>query len=367
MNNSDDKAERASSDAEAILVSLAGDDLTRIDLAGANLAGVDLSRKNLSGANLRGADLTNARLGHATLTKACLAGANLRGATLRSADLSEVNLQGADVSGADLRESNLKWTDLDGANLSGADLRDARVEETDLATCNLGGIQPAALEAFVRDFGPFFPDWFLHGEGGEFYVFGGGGIFQQQEVAEGETSVTVFGRWDRPIDWWTEFMMMLDDDGVWEQTLKYEDGRWHMEDPTYPYSESDARYLALETLWPDWRYPRLPGGEAKQATLAELETLWPDWRYPRDEGWTVETPSGPVGFQPDQSSFREALEDIAKDWWSTRLWDAVTIPGTWKTAGEPVGEVELTYRDGHWTVMAQSTTPAAPLEREGEE
>ncbi len=69
------------------ITSLAGLNLTGIDLHGANLAGVDFSNANLSGANLRSSNLTGANLTSANLTGADLSGALLFGALLVGAIL----------------------------------------------------------------------------------------------------------------------------------------------------------------------------------------------------------------------------------------------------------------------------------------
>ncbi len=66
---------------------------------GADLAGADLTRKvlhgaDLSGADLSGANLTRSDLHGADLSGADLSGANLRGANLRGARLSGVNIGG---------------------------------------------------------------------------------------------------------------------------------------------------------------------------------------------------------------------------------------------------------------------------------
>jgi hypothetical protein len=66
-------------------------------LAGCNLSGLDLT-----GANLQGADLTDANLNGANLT-----GANLRGANLTDANLNHANLTSADLTGATLTGANL--------------------------------------------------------------------------------------------------------------------------------------------------------------------------------------------------------------------------------------------------------------------
>jgi hypothetical protein len=80
-----------------------------------DLAGANLDRAYLAGANLYGADLGRANLDWAYLTAADLDGANLTGANLYGA-----NLYGADLTGANLTGANLYGADLGRANLDGA-------------------------------------------------------------------------------------------------------------------------------------------------------------------------------------------------------------------------------------------------------
>src|SRR5258705_12143234 len=72
------------------------------------LAGCDLSDVNLAGAYLPGADLGNINLKGANLTRANLAGANLRGANLKGANLARANLIGAKLAEANVR--NVVWS-----------------------------------------------------------------------------------------------------------------------------------------------------------------------------------------------------------------------------------------------------------------
>lgn len=79
---------------------LAGADLTRLKLAGANLEGANLagakfSLADLSGANLRNANLQGANLGGADLANADLEGANLTGAVLEGAFLATAKMTGS--------------------------------------------------------------------------------------------------------------------------------------------------------------------------------------------------------------------------------------------------------------------------------
>ena len=128
-------------------VSLAGYELEKIYLVGANLweadlRGADLGEANLRGANLRGANLWEADLREADLQGAWLLGAWLLGAKLWGADLQEANLRGAnfweaDLQGAKLRGADLRGADLRVADLRGADLRGAKLWEADLRGADL--------------------------------------------------------------------------------------------------------------------------------------------------------------------------------------------------------------------------------------
>jgi len=120
------------------------DDLSEVDLSGANLNGIDLHGANLSYANLYTADLRAANLSHADLSGAdlCaaqLVSAKLNQADLSGADLSRANLLGADLRGANLTSTTLGWADLTNANLSGADLSDADLSDANLRNANLSG------------------------------------------------------------------------------------------------------------------------------------------------------------------------------------------------------------------------------------
>ena len=74
------------------LPGLAGQDLSRMGLAGADLTGVQLIGTDLTSANLTGANLAGANL----------TGANLTGANLRDADLRDVMLTGTNLTGTNL-------------------------------------------------------------------------------------------------------------------------------------------------------------------------------------------------------------------------------------------------------------------------
>ena len=84
---------------------LAGRDLSRLNLAGTGLQGLDLNGCNLEGANLRGARLENA---------------NLSFARMREADLRRASLRHADLVGTDLTGAHIRGVRLAGAKLAGA-------------------------------------------------------------------------------------------------------------------------------------------------------------------------------------------------------------------------------------------------------
>ena len=94
---------------------LAGRDLSRLNLAGTGLQGLDLNGCNLEGANLRGARLENANLSFARMREA-----DLRRASLRHADLAGSDLTGTDLAGADLTGAHIRGVRLAGAKVAGA-------------------------------------------------------------------------------------------------------------------------------------------------------------------------------------------------------------------------------------------------------
>jgi uncharacterized protein YjbI with pentapeptide repeats len=156
-----------------------GIDLAGANLRKANLEGADFYRAWLVGADFRGARLGNAIFGEATLggakfagaqaceanfmkahlpeadfTGATLIGAKFYGAFLEKAKLRGCSLAGqwferanlkdafltkADLSGADLRGANLHGTDLRKAILRNADLRGAQLIETDVTGADFSG------------------------------------------------------------------------------------------------------------------------------------------------------------------------------------------------------------------------------------
>jgi len=87
-------------DAVIPIISLAGAELSGVDLTRANLTGADLSKANLSQARLMGAHLNEADLRAANLLDADLSAAILREASLDEANLTEAVLFAADLTGA---------------------------------------------------------------------------------------------------------------------------------------------------------------------------------------------------------------------------------------------------------------------------
>lgn len=86
--------------ATCVGVDLAGDNLAKATLTGANFAQADLADADLHLADLTGANLRGADLAGADLTGATLSHAQLRGANLTSADLAgaiHAHLKGATV------------------------------------------------------------------------------------------------------------------------------------------------------------------------------------------------------------------------------------------------------------------------------
>ena len=115
---------------------LSGQNLTRMDLAGADFKGADLtgtrlSFSDLSGADLSGQDLTETRVGEAIL----------RGASLKGAVLTHKELRFMDLSGADLRDAVFDGSDLSGSNLSEVKAAGAQFRESNLTSANLSGAE----------------------------------------------------------------------------------------------------------------------------------------------------------------------------------------------------------------------------------
>jgi hypothetical protein len=88
---------------------------------GAMVSGLaeDLTGINLSGANLEHASFRGKNMEKARLVGANLQGADLHGANLRGANLLGANLEDADLSGADLHDARMLGANLNGTNLTG--------------------------------------------------------------------------------------------------------------------------------------------------------------------------------------------------------------------------------------------------------
>jgi uncharacterized protein YjbI with pentapeptide repeats len=89
-----------------------------ISLSDIILSGVSFCNQNLSLMNLQGAQLVGTQLWRTSLRETDLSGADLTGANLDSARLLKTNLRGAKLIGANLTEAQLIDTDLTGADLS---------------------------------------------------------------------------------------------------------------------------------------------------------------------------------------------------------------------------------------------------------
>ena len=81
---------------------------------GCDLAGTNMIRLDLRGADLEGANLAGAKLFLADLSGANLKNANLQGATLGGADLAKADLRGANLTGAVLEGAFLETAKIDG-------------------------------------------------------------------------------------------------------------------------------------------------------------------------------------------------------------------------------------------------------------
>ncbi|MBW4425127.1 MAG: pentapeptide repeat-containing protein [Nostoc desertorum CM1-VF14] len=101
-----------------------------------NLSGADLTQQNLTGVDLRGADLSGATLSQANLTNADLTGANLEGAVLNSVNLSGASLTGANLKSASLENADLSYAGFISADLEAANLKDAKLLFTNFRGAN---------------------------------------------------------------------------------------------------------------------------------------------------------------------------------------------------------------------------------------
>lgn len=102
----------------------AGKDFSGLQAPGLSVNGQDLSAIQLSGADLRGAIFSDTILNQARLSRA-----SLRGALLERVSLVDADLSGCDFSGATLRLVNL-----DGANLTDCDFTGTRLDQALLSS-----------------------------------------------------------------------------------------------------------------------------------------------------------------------------------------------------------------------------------------
>ena len=93
------------------------------DLSGVDLSGADLRFSSLTTTKLIGARLVDADLREAVLVLTDFTNANLLGADFRSTALFMCDLSGADLTDAKFRRADLEGVDLTGAILSGTDFR----------------------------------------------------------------------------------------------------------------------------------------------------------------------------------------------------------------------------------------------------
>ena len=137
-------------------INLAGGDLTRATLVGADLAEGFLLSANLTSANLTSANLADARLNGAVLSKAdlilaILTSTELSKADLTNADLSKANLISANLSHANLADANLADANLTGANLTGANLTGAKgLTQDQLDQARADPDNPPKLDASLK-------------------------------------------------------------------------------------------------------------------------------------------------------------------------------------------------------------------------
>jgi uncharacterized protein YjbI with pentapeptide repeats len=104
-------------------------DLTDVDLTGANLRDSSFKRADLSFSVLQGVDARRTKFVTSIMQEVVLDEANLVRADLTKADLNGASLKGA----------NLTWARMFRADLSGADLSGARLDNADLLQAVLDG------------------------------------------------------------------------------------------------------------------------------------------------------------------------------------------------------------------------------------
>ncbi len=128
----------------SIYLDFSGQDLHRIQIAGANLSKVNLSRSNLTYADLDGVNLYSANLFKTDMEGANLHNANISeavidGAIISNSNLSKANLTKSSLSNANLYQSNLYQSNLYQAQLIGADLRGTNLIGSNISEANTIG------------------------------------------------------------------------------------------------------------------------------------------------------------------------------------------------------------------------------------
>jgi len=104
-----------------------------------NLTDVDLTGANLRDASFKRADLTASILQNIDARRTKFVTSILRDVILDGANLVRADLTKADLKGASLKGANLTWARMFRADLSGADLTGARLDNTDLLQAVLDG------------------------------------------------------------------------------------------------------------------------------------------------------------------------------------------------------------------------------------
>jgi len=110
--------------------SLAGKDLTGVDLSNLDLSGIDLHDAFMEKANLHQTILRGANLNHCMLSRA-----NLTNCCCDSAEMEEINLGEADLSGASFVDCSMNKAILSKALLTKSQFQRADLREADLMEC----------------------------------------------------------------------------------------------------------------------------------------------------------------------------------------------------------------------------------------
>lgn len=115
---------------EAVIVDLAGANLSKAVLQLIDLNEVDLSSTNMQESDLAGADFRSANLAWANLVDANLITTDLKGADLSYTKLARANLRFTNLEEAHLYEAQLQAAGLRNANLQGAIVTDIQLAAT---------------------------------------------------------------------------------------------------------------------------------------------------------------------------------------------------------------------------------------------